>query len=222
MNTIAAVTDLKTPLSDLWNQLKRTLIPTTDPQPEHSPREGAGARVLIIDASPSMLEQDWPPSRLAAAQEAAAAYVDRLVREEPDASVAIITYCASSRVVRDLTPASDVGRLKRAISRISVNDWTNSRYIKATTRTLEEWRRQTKDTGELVGPPFFQDYEGGKVLYPEICVKRFAMARAAGRSLREATQIAWQPLSDLCSELGWSLPDYQPRGQPDRHRSHRI
>lgn len=94
-----------------------------------------------------------------------------------------------------------------------------SRYIKASTRTLEEWRRQTKDAGELVGPPFFQDYEGGKVLYPEVCVKRFAMARAAGRSLREATLFAWQPLSDLCSELGWSLPDYQPRGQRDRHRS---
>ena len=94
-----------------------------------------------------------------------------------------------------------------------------SRYIKASTRSLEEWRRRTKETGELVGPPFFQDYEGGKVLYPEICVKRFAMARAAGRSLREATRFAWQPLSDLCSELGWSLPDYLPTAQPDRRRS---
>lgn len=88
------------------------------------------------------------------------------------------------------------------------------RYVKASTRTLEEWRRQTKETGELVGPPFFQDYEGGKVLYPELCVKRFAMARAAGRTLREATRFAWQPLSDLCNELGWSLPDYQPKAPP--------
>ena len=93
-----------------------------------------------------------------------------------------------------------------------------SRYLKVSTRTLEDWRRRTKETNELVGPPFFQDYEGGKVIYPEICVTRFAMARAAGRSVQEATRFAAQPLSDLCNELGWSLPDYLPRDlQPTRH-----
>lgn len=89
-----------------------------------------------------------------------------------------------------------------------------ARYLKVSTRSMEEWRRRTKDTGDLVGPPFFQDYEGGKLIYPEICVKRFAMARAAGRTLQEATRFAWQPLSDLCNELGWSLPDYRPKGSP--------
>jgi len=96
-----------------------------------------------------------------------------------------------------------------------------ARYIKVSTRTLEDWRRRTKETGTLVGPPFFQDYDGGKVLYPDTRVKRFAMARAAGRGLPEATRFAWQPLSDLCSELGWSLPDYRPTEPPDSHRSRR-
>ncbi len=94
-----------------------------------------------------------------------------------------------------------------------------ARYAKVSTRTLEDWRRRAKDTGVLAGPPFFQDYDGGKVLYPEVCVKRFAMARAAGRSLQEATRFAWQPLSDLCSELGWSLPDYQPKDRQERHQT---
>ncbi len=89
-----------------------------------------------------------------------------------------------------------------------------ARYSKVSTRTLEEWRRRTKETGELIGPPFFQDYEGGKVIYPDVCVKLFAMARSAGRSIREATQFAFEPLSNLCSELGWSLPDYRPKVQP--------
>jgi hypothetical protein len=96
-----------------------------------------------------------------------------------------------------------------------------ARYIKCSTRTLEEWRRRTKEGGELVGPPFFQDYDGGKVLYPEICVKRFAMARAAGRAVPEATRFAWQPLSDLCSELDWSPPDYRPTLRQGRHQSRR-
>jgi hypothetical protein len=95
-------------------------------------------------------------------------------------------------------------------------------YLKVSTRTLEEWRRRTKDTGDLVGPPLFQDFDGGKLLYPEICVKRFAMARAAGRTLQEATRFAWQPLSDLCNALGWSLPDYQPKDSPVRHQSRRT
>ncbi len=96
-----------------------------------------------------------------------------------------------------------------------------SRYLKVSTRAMEEWRRRTKDTGDLVGPPFFQDYEGGKDIYPEVCVKRFAMARAAGRTLQEATRFAWQPLSDLCNELGWSLPDYRPKDPQVQHRSPR-
>lgn len=96
-----------------------------------------------------------------------------------------------------------------------------ARYVCVSTRTLEEWRRQTKDTGELRGPPFFQDYEGGKVLYPETCVKLFAMARAAGRALPEATRFAWQPLSDLCSALGLSLPGYRPKEPPNSHQNHR-
>lgn len=96
-----------------------------------------------------------------------------------------------------------------------------ARYVRVSTRTLEEWRRRTKETGELKGPPFFQDYEGGKVLYPETCVKRFAMARGAGQALREATRFAWQPLSDLCNALGWSLPDYRPKEPRDPHQNHR-
>lgn len=96
-----------------------------------------------------------------------------------------------------------------------------ARYVRVSTRTLQEWRRRTKDTGELSGPPFFQDFDGGKVLYPETCVKRFAMARAAGQGLQAATRFAWQPLSDLCSELGWSLPDYRPKVQPSSHQNRR-
>ena len=72
-----------------------------------------------------------------------------------------------------------------------------ARYARVSIRTLEEWRRQTKDAGELIGPPFFHDYDGGKVLYPERPVKRFAMARAAGRGLAEASRFAVQPLIDL-------------------------
>ena len=97
-----------------------------------------------------------------------------------------------------------------------------SRYIKASTRTLEEWRRRTKDTGNLVGPPFAQDYEGGKVLYPEICVKRFAMARAVGCPLEEATRFAWQPLSDLSSTCDLSLPDYRPRDRQAPRQNRRT
>lgn len=97
-----------------------------------------------------------------------------------------------------------------------------ARYVKVSIRTLEEWRRRTKDTGELVGPPFAQDYEGGKVLYPEICVKRFAMARAVGCPLAEATRFAWQPLSDLSSTYDLSLPDYQPRDRQAPRQNRRT
>ena len=97
-----------------------------------------------------------------------------------------------------------------------------ARYVKVSIRALEDWRRRTKQDGELLGPPFFQDYEGGRVIYSEICVKRFAMARAAGRPLSAATQFAAQPLADLCNELDWSLPYFLPTARPRTHRTRRI
>ena len=97
-----------------------------------------------------------------------------------------------------------------------------ARYAKVSTRTLEEWRRRTKETGELIGPPFFQDYEGGKVTYPDLCVRFFATARSAGRSLREATRFGFEPLSDLCNALGWSLPDFRPKDLPDQRQNLRT
>lgn len=97
-----------------------------------------------------------------------------------------------------------------------------ARWARVSVRTLEQWRRRSKETGELVGPPFSQDHEGGKVLYPEICVKRFAMARAVGSPLEEATRFAWQPLSDLSSTCDLSLPDYRPRDRQAPRRSRRT
>ncbi len=41
--------------------------------------------VLIIDASGSMYDTDWEPSRLEAAKQAAVAFLRRLLSEEPDA-----------------------------------------------------------------------------------------------------------------------------------------
>lgn len=77
-----------------------------------------------------------------------------------------------------------------------------ARYLKVSTRTLEEWRRKTRETEELIGPPFVQDYDGGKVFYPTIGVQLFSMARAAGQTLQGATRFALQRVLDLCNESG--------------------
>ncbi len=84
----------------------------------------AGPRdaVLVIDASPSMEDTDWPPSRLAAAQEAARSYVERLVSEEPDASVGIVAYDGGARKVCKLIPVRELRKLFRAIGMISADD----------------------------------------------------------------------------------------------------
>ena len=96
-----------------------------------------------------------------------------------------------------------------------------SRYAKVSTRILEDWRRRTRESGELVGPPYSQDHEGGKTLYPEVCVKRFAAARAVGHSVREATRFAVRPLQDQSNGLDSSWPYSLPTGQPEKHQTRR-
>ena len=96
-----------------------------------------------------------------------------------------------------------------------------ARYLKVSNRTLEDWRRKSRETEELIGPPFVQDFEGGKVLYPTIGVQLYAMARAVGKAPQEATQFALYKVLDHCNEsglLGCSLHTFQP----ETHRSSRL
>lgn len=98
--------------------------------------------VLVIDASPSMDDIDWKPSRLGAAKKAANAYARRLASSEPAARVAIVSYCATSKVRCSLTPVSNSDRLKRSIASIRTNDWTNiTAGLEAALRLLQRSTR---------------------------------------------------------------------------------
>lgn len=81
--------------------------------------------ILALDASPSMMDSDWPPTRLKAAQEAGCAYVHEVARDDPDAQIAIVSYSMSAKVRLGLTPACEIARLEKAIKKISVSSATN-------------------------------------------------------------------------------------------------
>lgn len=59
--------------------------------------------ILVLDNSGSMEDTDWKPSRIAGAQEAALAYVDRLAAEQPTAHVAIVGYADIATISCSLT-----------------------------------------------------------------------------------------------------------------------
>ena len=82
-------------------------------------------RVLVLDASPSMLETDWPPSRLQAAQESAAAFCRCLARDEPEARIALVAYGGFAEILCPLTPARHLNELLGHIDRIRVVSATN-------------------------------------------------------------------------------------------------
>ena len=86
---------------------------------------GGRCAVVVIDVSPSMLQTDWKPSRLKAAQRAAKAYVKRLQQEEPDALVAIVAYSATARVILGPTLVGERDRLTRAIDSMRSSGCTN-------------------------------------------------------------------------------------------------
>ena len=81
--------------------------------------------VLVLDASPSMLATDWPPSRLRAAQEAAETYCRRLAHDEPEARIALVAYGGHATVLCPLTPVARLEELLAHIGQIRVVDSTN-------------------------------------------------------------------------------------------------
>lgn len=123
---LGAISALLVVLRGILGHLQRFL--TTVPRSVRAPASlGAEPRaaVLVIDASPSMDDTDWRPSRLEAAQRAAQAYIQRLAAEEPDARVAIVAYNVRARTVCDLISVSEAKRLTRAVRSITTDSYTN-------------------------------------------------------------------------------------------------
>lgn len=104
---------------------------------------GSRDSVLTVDASGSMLDNDWPPSRLEAAKEASLMYVTRLAAENPNARVAIVGYGSESVIFCSLTQAREVDALKEAIRRIDYLGGTNIRDgLKRTAEVLRASRNE--------------------------------------------------------------------------------
>lgn len=96
--------------------------------PGHTPSgDGSRACVLVIDASGSMLDTDWKPSRLGAAKKAAIAFIKRLMQEEPDALVGVVAYGCKAKTVCPLTEARNARALSQEINAICESGATNIR-----------------------------------------------------------------------------------------------
>lgn len=92
-------------------------------------RQRGGRRerlVLAIDASPSMEDDDWPPTRLLAAIEAAIALIVRKCQIAPEDRVGVVAYSKDAWCV---APLDVVGvsceRLCRQIRKIETDSYTN-------------------------------------------------------------------------------------------------
>ena len=88
-------------------------------------RSGPRSCALVIDASGSMADTDWYPSRLEAARQSAKTYCKRLRDEEPAAQVAVIAYGDSAQLMCPLIPALDYDLLCEAVDNIDIIGCTN-------------------------------------------------------------------------------------------------
>ena len=81
--------------------------------------------VLVIDASPSMNQNDWKPSRLMGAKESASAYIKQLAQENPDACIALVQYSSTAKITVPLTPCRYSERIQNLIYKIQTGFMTN-------------------------------------------------------------------------------------------------
>lgn len=111
----------------LLDRLASFVFPDGHKNTQPAPANSSETRncVLVLDASGSMLDNDWKPSRLAAAKEAANTFCDRLQKEQPNASVAIVAFGDGSKIHCNLTKAFEFAKLSKAIDRIRCLGATN-------------------------------------------------------------------------------------------------
>jgi Mg-chelatase subunit ChlD len=100
---------MNTSLRNILNEAKRLIVGgiANDhrfPAGFYFASRGQLAYELLLDASPSMEDDDYPPSRFAAAKQAATAFLKRLAEQTPDALVGVIFYAQSAKVAAPLLP----------------------------------------------------------------------------------------------------------------------
>lgn len=110
----------KSLLARLFTPVKAAVNILNQPPPIEAAEVDA---VVVMDCSPSMLEPDWPPTRLNAAQDAGWAFCQEL--HEQRANVAIIGFSYRIRHACALTPASATQVLHDAIYSITTGYGTN-------------------------------------------------------------------------------------------------
>ena len=109
------------------NALKNFIFEETPSFETSGPSSAEGPRdcVLVIDASGSMHDNDWPPSRLGAAKEAAVTFAERLSKEQPYSRIGIISFGCRSKIVCRLTPTSKLDYVCQKIRQIGDGGSTN-------------------------------------------------------------------------------------------------
>jgi Mg-chelatase subunit ChlD len=127
---VVAAASVGTPLSAVTGLVRRLLPPRRRVlRGTHRHRCLSSAKprnaVLVVDASGSMHETDWLPSRLEAAKRAAKAYAEKLQRQEPQARVGVAAYGDHASVVCPLTPVAKLSVIARAIDNITTSGLTN-------------------------------------------------------------------------------------------------
>ena len=81
---------------------------------------------LVIDASPSMDEPDYPPSRLAGAKQAATQFLYRRKQVDAKALVGLVAFSAEAQVIAHPLPVGEhLADLRVAIQSVSTSSATN-------------------------------------------------------------------------------------------------
>jgi Mg-chelatase subunit ChlD len=122
---------MKTSLRNMLNQASRLFTREIFgdyrfPPDFHFASYGRLAYELVLDASPSMDDHDYPPSRFAAAKQAATGFLQKCAQQTPEALVGVTFYAEFSSVAAPLLPAkTHLHQLRQAIDAGEIEIATN-------------------------------------------------------------------------------------------------
>ena len=119
----------------LIDRLRKTHRLPADPETP-VPVSGHGAeRVgLVIDISPSMSQEDYPPCRYIAAIQAAVGYIEERARCSPSDIATLVLFCETARVVAVDASMAEVRRLLEVARRAAYGNGTDIKEALEATR----------------------------------------------------------------------------------------
>ena len=135
--------------------------------------------MVAIDVSPSMEEDDWPPTRLRGAQDAFSALLERKQKERPHDRVGLVTFAGKAKIEsKPVVISAHLSILRRLARQVQISECTNIRAALAQAGAAFNGHSTNTASNGLLGwlwSSFFAENNATVPQLPQVTARRIIL-----------------------------------------------